>query len=503
MKKNKIISILEGSIRNKLVISFLTISLIGVSSMFLANQRVLTDTGTITNKIMLAKTINLSKSNTYTIYTVESGNTLSGIAYTYGVSVSELQQWNNISNPNEIYVGQRLKIYTNSSNNKNSNNTTDKNNSSSTTSSKSSNKNINNNSPSKNKITSKSSSSSNNDKGITKNSSSSTTTKHINKSKGSLSSPSTTKTTSRQVSKNSSSNTIYKEGYIYNEWNMGVGVYEEPNENSNVAVMLRDSTVVKVLEIVNGFYKIQFNSNQIGYVDTGNVVFSEKLASNPAAIDKVAYIYDMWSNGPVDVFEYSGATTPEAVLAQGTKVGYLGTTANIDYIAFGPDYDEIGVVNPNFVTFENPIISPNGIVKIGYVSADWNYTYVLGPLESSYEAAVRNGAEVKVIGSANSDGFYKIEFGNGKFGYIPTSNIVFDKSEVEGHISISKMAYISGDDAVPVYMQLGETTPEATLKNGTKVAVLEKASSGYYYIAFGEDYSEVGIVSSRYLSFIK
>lgn len=42
------------------------------------------------------------------IYTVKSGDTLSNIASRLGVSVSHLVQTNHISNPNRIYVGQRL-----------------------------------------------------------------------------------------------------------------------------------------------------------------------------------------------------------------------------------------------------------------------------------------------------------------------------------------------------------------------------------------------------------
>ena len=49
-------------------------------------------------------------------YTVQSGDTLSTIAEEYGVTVEELVEWNNISNPDDIYVGEVLKIYTNDSN---------------------------------------------------------------------------------------------------------------------------------------------------------------------------------------------------------------------------------------------------------------------------------------------------------------------------------------------------------------------------------------------------
>lgn len=41
-------------------------------------------------------------------YTIRCGDTLSGIACRLGVSVDHLVQVNHISNPNRIYVGQRL-----------------------------------------------------------------------------------------------------------------------------------------------------------------------------------------------------------------------------------------------------------------------------------------------------------------------------------------------------------------------------------------------------------
>ena len=50
-------------------------------------------------------------------YTVQKGDTLWGIAQRYGVTVQDLCDWNRdkISNPNVIYPGERLTIYTGSS----------------------------------------------------------------------------------------------------------------------------------------------------------------------------------------------------------------------------------------------------------------------------------------------------------------------------------------------------------------------------------------------------
>ena len=47
----------------------------------------------------------------YIVYTFAPGDVLSGIAIRFGVTVSELQQWNNIRNPDVIGVGQTLTIY--------------------------------------------------------------------------------------------------------------------------------------------------------------------------------------------------------------------------------------------------------------------------------------------------------------------------------------------------------------------------------------------------------
>lgn len=43
-------------------------------------------------------------------YTVQSGDTLSGIAAKYGTSYQKVAQLNGLSNPNLIYVGQKLRV---------------------------------------------------------------------------------------------------------------------------------------------------------------------------------------------------------------------------------------------------------------------------------------------------------------------------------------------------------------------------------------------------------
>lgn len=54
--------------------------------------------------------INGDKKDTSAYYTVKYGDTLSGIASKYGTTYQAIAKLNSISNPNKIYVGQKLKI---------------------------------------------------------------------------------------------------------------------------------------------------------------------------------------------------------------------------------------------------------------------------------------------------------------------------------------------------------------------------------------------------------
>ena len=47
----------------------------------------------------------------YIVYTVVGGDVLSGIAIRFGVTVQQICQWNNIKNPDLIYIHQKLTIY--------------------------------------------------------------------------------------------------------------------------------------------------------------------------------------------------------------------------------------------------------------------------------------------------------------------------------------------------------------------------------------------------------
>ncbi len=47
----------------------------------------------------------------YIVYTVVGGDVLSGIAIRFGVTVQQICQWNNIKNPDLIYINQKLTIH--------------------------------------------------------------------------------------------------------------------------------------------------------------------------------------------------------------------------------------------------------------------------------------------------------------------------------------------------------------------------------------------------------
>lgn len=57
-----------------------------------------------------AQTVKPTGNTAATVYTVQKGDTLSKIAFEYGVTVDEIAKYNGISNPNLIHPGQKIKI---------------------------------------------------------------------------------------------------------------------------------------------------------------------------------------------------------------------------------------------------------------------------------------------------------------------------------------------------------------------------------------------------------
>ena len=73
-----------------------------------------TSSQTNTNNTNTSSNTTNTRSSATGTYTVQSGDTLSGIANKFGTNYESLANLNNISNPNRIYVGQVLKLSANS-----------------------------------------------------------------------------------------------------------------------------------------------------------------------------------------------------------------------------------------------------------------------------------------------------------------------------------------------------------------------------------------------------
>ncbi len=67
-----------------------------------------------TNTSSQAQRTNYNNTTATSTYTVQSGDTLSGIAAKFNTTYTQLAQNNHLSNPNQIYVGQRLQVRGNS-----------------------------------------------------------------------------------------------------------------------------------------------------------------------------------------------------------------------------------------------------------------------------------------------------------------------------------------------------------------------------------------------------
>ena len=77
-----------------------------------ARKTVLTNAGYDYVKVQerVNELVKQSNASSIVYYTVVKGDTLSKIAKKYGTTVNQIVKWNNIANPNLIYVGQKFRV---------------------------------------------------------------------------------------------------------------------------------------------------------------------------------------------------------------------------------------------------------------------------------------------------------------------------------------------------------------------------------------------------------
>ena len=90
-------------------------TLSGIAAKYGTTYQVLAAYNNISNPnlIYVGQVIKIPNSNNNTseqYYTIQYGDTLSGIAAKFGTSVTQLCNWNNISNPNRIYAGNTIRV---------------------------------------------------------------------------------------------------------------------------------------------------------------------------------------------------------------------------------------------------------------------------------------------------------------------------------------------------------------------------------------------------------
>ena len=426
-----------------------------------------------------------SSNSSYTTYTVQAGNTLSGIAYKYGVTISQLQQWNNIPNPNQIYVGQTLKIYINTSNG------------------------VGNPSSKITKSTS--------------------TTKQVKEtSKDKFRSP--------HVVSNHNGNEPYKIARINTNI---VNVRERANINSSIICKLNKNAEVEVLGETNGWYKIVDGNDQIGYIYHTYLNVGSKTYYSP---NIGGHVNNMNQGGIPDtkVINSNDSSSVKAtsskdriISSNSTYSSYFGSwtinTNPVETIQDGisngsSSFPKTIFLNKSEFIYGNQVIK-NPVYKI--VNKD--SSYFLGAEEFCPQIFGENGTDnVKVLvieDSNNTSNNYSFIIYNNKlltsngeyfYGYTlsnsSTTGIIGSTKNVECNqpenssstINKTGTAYIyqpTGDELAGIYEGAsGNTTLETALKSGTKVTVLG-SEYGFYKIEY--DNNKIGYVPARYLSFNK
>ena len=401
MKRNKIISIIEYSTRNKMLAGILAVSLIGAGGVFLSSNASISNNTMGINKTVLAQT---SHSSTI-LYIVQAGNTLSGIAYKYGVTVSQLQQWNNISNPNEIYVGQTLKIYTNTSNSSSSS-TTKPTNSSSNSSYTTYTVQAGNTLSGiayKYGVTVSQLQQWNNISNPNEIYVGQTLKIYTNSSSTSSNSTKTTKTASNK--KYSSPHTVsnydgnepYKIATVNSKI---VNVRESANINSSIICKLNKNVEVEVLGEDNGWYKIADGNNQIGYIYHTYLNVGSKTYYSP---DVGGHVNNMNQGGIPDTKVINSNDGKLSSNTANKKISSKKVNTNYVYIRV-PRGENLHVYSTQNDTNSNTVATLNGgVIKVYILSQSKDWSYITTDNVSGYVlTSALKAAENDYINNSNA-----------------------------------------------------------------------------------------------------
>ena len=264
-------------------------------------------------------------------------------------------------------------------------------------------------------------------------SSSNTTSSNTSKTIGTTKSDNSTSSIKTASSKNPSStgSTIKQSrttAYINQpEYDKTAGIYEGPSGESTLETTLQSGTKITVLGSESyGWYKIEFDNNQIGYIPAKYVSFNKpSTGSSSNQENKIGYVAQ---GGAVGIYEGpSGLTTVVSSLQSGTKITVLGSESYGWYkIEF--DNNQIGYIPAKYVSFNKPSTgsSSNQENKIGYVAQGGAVGIYEGPSGlTTVVSSLQSGTKITVLGS-ESYGWYKIEYNNNQIGYIPAKYVSFN-----------------------------------------------------------------------------
>ena len=230
-------------------------------------------------------------------------------------------------------------------------------------------------------------------------------------------------------------------GYIYGEYialsNTGSNTTNNISASSNTTIASKStnsSTSVtnnsKVTSIINSNSKDSSSNTNSSKNNVNEKTASNKnkaTVKNTQSNSTVGYVYENVGDGLVGVYQgASDQTTLETTLKSGTKVTVLGETNNCYKIEYGNN--EIGYIGKQFISFNKATVkNTQSNSTVGYVYENVGDglvgVYQGASDQTTLETTLKSGTKVTVLGETNN--CYKIEYGNNEIGYIGKQFINF------------------------------------------------------------------------------